>query len=119
LRLLAIAQAGPLGEIEQARAQVLHAQITFAMTRGRDAPPLLLQAARRLETLDARLARETYLQAFSASLSAHGLARGWDESEVAAAVLAAEGSLRTVPAICCWTDSPPSAAMAISPGCRR
>ena len=38
---------GPLDELEQARAQLLHAQITFAMTRGRDAPPLLLQAAKR------------------------------------------------------------------------
>ena len=39
LRLLAVAKAGPLDELEQARAQLLHAQITFAMTRGRDAPP--------------------------------------------------------------------------------
>ncbi len=39
LRLLAIAKAGPLDELEQARAQLLHAQITFATTRGRDAPP--------------------------------------------------------------------------------
>ena len=53
LRLLAMAQAGPLDELEQARAQLLHAQITFATTRGRDAPPLLLEAAKRLEPLDA------------------------------------------------------------------
>jgi hypothetical protein len=39
LRLLALAQAGPLDEYERARARLLHAQITFAMTRGRDAPP--------------------------------------------------------------------------------
>jgi hypothetical protein len=90
LRLLAVAQAGPLDELEQARAQLLHAQITFAMTRGRDAPPLLLQAARRLEPLDPRLARETYLEAFSAALSASRLGRGWDEREVAEAVLAAD-----------------------------
>ena len=37
--------------------------------RGGDAPPLLLQAARRLEPLDPALARETYLQALGASLS--------------------------------------------------
>ena len=42
LRLLAMAQAGPLDELGQARAQLLHAQITFAATRGSDAPPLLL-----------------------------------------------------------------------------
>ncbi len=90
LRLLAMAQAGPLDEHERARAQLLHAQITFAMTRGRDAPPLLLEAARRLEPLDPRLARETYLEAFAAALSADRLVRGGDAREVAAAVLAAD-----------------------------
>jgi DNA-binding CsgD family transcriptional regulator len=96
LRLLAIAQAGPLDEQERARAQLLHAQITFAMTRGRDAPPLLLEAARRLEPLDATLARETYLDAFAAALSADRLAHEGDAAKVAAAVLAAdwEPSLR-------------------------
>jgi DNA-binding CsgD family transcriptional regulator len=89
LRLLAIAQAGPLDELERARAELLHAQITFAMTRGRDAPPLLLEAARRLEPLDATLARETYLEAFAATLSADRLVRGGDAREIAAAVLAA------------------------------
>jgi DNA-binding CsgD family transcriptional regulator len=90
LRLLAIAQAGPLDELEQARAQLLHAQITFAATRGRDAPPLLLEAAKRLEPLDATLAHATYLEAFAAALSADRLARGGDAREVAAAVLAAD-----------------------------
>jgi DNA-binding CsgD family transcriptional regulator len=89
LRLLAMAQAGPLDELERARAQLLHAQITFAITRGRDAPPLLLEAARRLEPLDATLARETYLEAFAAALSADRLVRGGDAREIAAAVLAA------------------------------
>jgi hypothetical protein len=89
LRLLAIAQAGPLDEHGRARAQLLHAQITFATTRGRDAPPLLLEVARRLEPLDARLARETYLDAFAAALSADRLAQGGDADEIAAAVLAA------------------------------
>jgi DNA-binding CsgD family transcriptional regulator len=90
LRLLAIAQAGPLDELERARAKVLLAQITFATTRGRDAPPLLLEAAKRLEPLDATLARETYLEAFAAALAADSLVRGGDAREVAAAVLAAE-----------------------------
>ena len=85
-----VAKAGPLDELEQARAQLLHAQITFAMTRGRDAPPLLLEAAKRLEPLDPRLARETYLEAFAAALSADRLVRGGDAREVAAAVLAAD-----------------------------
>jgi DNA-binding CsgD family transcriptional regulator len=90
LRLLAVAQAGPLDELDQALAQLLHAQVTFAMTRGRDAPPLLLEAARRLESLDPTLARGTYLEAFAAALSADRLVHGGDAREVAAAVLAAE-----------------------------
>ncbi|HEY1568674.1 MAG TPA: AAA family ATPase, partial [Solirubrobacteraceae bacterium] len=89
LRLLAVAGAGPLDELEQARAELLQAQITFATTRGRDAPPLLLQAAKRLEPLDPRLARETYLEAFAAALSADRLASGAGAREVATAVLAA------------------------------
>jgi DNA-binding CsgD family transcriptional regulator len=95
LRLLAVAEAGPLDELEQARAQLLHAQITFAMTRGRDAPPLLLEAAKRLEPLDPRLAREAYLEAFAAAHSAHRLVRGGDPREIAAAVLAADWELST------------------------
>ena len=90
LRLLAVAQAGPLDEPERARAQLLHAQITFATTRGRDAPRLLLEAAKRLETLDPRLARETYLEALAAALSAESLVRAGDAREIAAAVLAAD-----------------------------
>jgi DNA-binding CsgD family transcriptional regulator len=90
LRLLAVAKAGPLDELEQARAQLLHAQVTFAMTRGREAPPLLLEAARRLEPLDTTLARGTYLQAFAAALFADRLVRGGDALEVASAVLAAD-----------------------------
>jgi DNA-binding CsgD family transcriptional regulator len=85
-----MAQAGPLDELERAQAQLLHAQITFAATRGRDAPPLLLEAAKRLEPLDATLARATYLDAFAAALSADRLVRGGDAREVAAAVLAAD-----------------------------
>ena len=84
-----MARAGPLDELEQARAQLLKAQITFVTARGRDAPPLLLDAAKRLEKLDPTLARETYLEAFAAALSADRLARGGDTREVAAAVLAA------------------------------
>ena len=60
------------------------------MTRGQSAPLLLLDAAKRLEPLDPRLARETYLEAFAAALSAERLVRGGDAREVAAAVLAAD-----------------------------
>jgi len=90
LELLATARAGPLDELERAQADLLEAQITFHVTRGRDAPPLLVQAAKRLESLDATLARETYLDAFSAALFAGRLAQGVGAREVAESVLAAE-----------------------------
>jgi DNA-binding CsgD family transcriptional regulator len=68
LGLLAMAQAGPLDELQRARGDLLRAQIAFASSHGRDAPPLMLSAAKQLEALDAGLARETYLEAFTAAL---------------------------------------------------
>jgi hypothetical protein len=55
----------PLDELQRARAALPHGQIAFASFRGRDAETLLLQAARLFEPLDARLARETYLDALA------------------------------------------------------
>jgi DNA-binding CsgD family transcriptional regulator len=48
----------------------LRAEIAFARTRGSDAPALLLDAARRLEPLDAAMARETHLEAMAAAMFA-------------------------------------------------
>ena len=90
LRLLGFAEAGPLDELDQARLELLRGQVTFAVTRGADAPQLLLQAAKRLEPLDSALARETYLDAFAAALFADQLTRGVGAREIAEAVLAAE-----------------------------
>src|SRR2546429_137202 len=70
LGLLATAHAGPLDDLQRARGDLLRAQIAFASSHGRDAPPLMLRAARQLEALDAGLARETYLEAFTAALFA-------------------------------------------------
>jgi hypothetical protein len=102
LQLLAMAQAGPLGALDGARVEQLSAQIAFAVTHGRDAPPLLLKAAKRLESLDATLARETYLDAYSAALSAGHLADGGSARDVAEAVLAADwgASARRSPRAC-------------------
>ena len=69
-RLLAAAEAGPLDELGRARVDLLQAEIAFAQSRGGDAPLLLLQAARKLETLDVRLSRDTYLEAWAAALFA-------------------------------------------------
>ncbi|MGY1666442.1 helix-turn-helix transcriptional regulator [Geodermatophilus sp. SYSU D00696] len=89
VELLSTARVGPLDELDRARAELLDAQITFAATRGRDAPRLLLAAARRLEPLDATLARATYLDAFAAAVAAGREARGGDLREVADAVVTA------------------------------
>jgi DNA-binding CsgD family transcriptional regulator len=83
--LLAMSEAGPLDELGRARTDLLHAQIAFAHSRGNEAPPLLLAAARRLEQLDVALARETYLDAVAAAIFAGRLARGPGLREVAAA----------------------------------
>jgi DNA-binding CsgD family transcriptional regulator len=85
LELLAAAEAGPLAEFQRARAELLHARISFDSSRIADAPQSLLKAARRLEPLDATLARGTYLDALSAGLFAGGLASGGGAREIAAA----------------------------------
>jgi DNA-binding CsgD family transcriptional regulator len=74
LALLAAAQATPLDELQRARVDLLRGQIAFASGHGSDAPPLLLEAAKRLEPLDPELARETYLDAWGAALFAGRLA---------------------------------------------
>jgi DNA-binding CsgD family transcriptional regulator len=68
--LLSTAEIGPLGELAAALVQRMRAQIAFALRRGDDAPPLLLRAAQRLQTLDAELARQTYLEALVAAIYA-------------------------------------------------
>jgi DNA-binding CsgD family transcriptional regulator len=68
LGLLASAEADPLDEFGRALIDLLRARLAFASSRGTEATPLLLAAARRLEPLDLSLARETYLDAFSAAL---------------------------------------------------
>jgi DNA-binding CsgD family transcriptional regulator len=89
LTLLATAEAAPLDEFERAQVGLLRAQIAHSQNRRSDAPELLLQTARRLETLDVGLARETYLDALWAAQFAGRLARGGQLLEVAQAALAA------------------------------
>ena len=73
-RLLGTAEAGPLDELGEARTDLLRAEVAFAQRRGGDTPLLLLKAARKLQTLDVRLARSTYLDALAAGLFAGRLA---------------------------------------------
>jgi DNA-binding CsgD family transcriptional regulator len=70
LELLATAELAPLDELQRARLERLRAEIAFARTRGSDAPVLLFDAARRLEPLDAAVARETHLEAMAAAMYA-------------------------------------------------
>ena len=86
--LLAAAELGPLDDLQRARLERLRAQIAFTSRRGRDAPLLLLEAARRLDPLDGGLARETYLEAIASAMFAGRLGTGPDEREVAEAARA-------------------------------
>ncbi len=86
LMLVAAAAEGPLGELDRARIDLLRAQIVSASTRGSEAPPLLLAAAKRLEPLDPRLARDTYLDALVAAMFAGSLAVRGGLLEIAAAI---------------------------------
>jgi DNA-binding CsgD family transcriptional regulator len=80
-RLLGMAEAAPLDEFQRARADLVRAQLAFAANRGSEAPLLLMRAAKRLEAVDANLARDTYLDALNAALFAGRLASpgGWPQ----------------------------------------
>jgi DNA-binding CsgD family transcriptional regulator len=89
LRLVAIAESGPLNELQGAQVGLLRGQISFDSSRGSEAPPLLLKAAKRLEPLDPRLAREIYLDAVAAAIFAGRLSNDPGLREIAQAVRAA------------------------------
>jgi DNA-binding CsgD family transcriptional regulator len=90
--LLSVAAAGPLSDWQQARVDLIGAELAFVASRGRDAPALLLQAARRLEPIDAELSRATYLQALSSAMFAGRLAIGVGVLDVARAAESAPPS---------------------------
>jgi DNA-binding CsgD family transcriptional regulator len=90
--LLVGAEIGPGDELQRAWLERLRARTVFESQRGRDAPPLLLEAARLLEPLDAEMARETYLEAVASAMFAGRLGTGPDERAVAQA---ARGSSRS------------------------
>jgi DNA-binding CsgD family transcriptional regulator len=93
LALVLTAEAGAVDELERARATLLRAEIAFASSRGSAAPALLLRAAKRIEPLDAPLARRGYLETLSAALFAARLATpGSDVRDVAHAVQAASSA---------------------------
>ncbi len=87
--LLAIAEMGPLDELQRASLERVRARISFAWTRGSDAPALLLAAARRFRPLDSRLARDTYLEALGAAMFRGRLGRADGVREAGEAARAA------------------------------
>jgi DNA-binding CsgD family transcriptional regulator len=89
LELLAQAEAGPADELLRARIGLLRGQMAFASSHGADASRLLLDTARQLERLDARLARETYLDTLAAAIFVGRLQGGVSLPEVARAALSA------------------------------
>jgi DNA-binding CsgD family transcriptional regulator len=97
--LLAIAELGPLSDVQHAQVARLRAQMDFARGRGggAGAPRLsepasqLLNAAKRLHTLDDDLARETHLEALAAAMYAGRLGEPGALARVAEAALEAVG----------------------------
>jgi DNA-binding CsgD family transcriptional regulator len=83
--LLSIAERAPLDRLDSVQLEVLRARIAFALGRGRDAPALLLKAAKSLESLDPIGARDTYLDAMRAVLFAGRFAEDTNLWDVAAA----------------------------------
>jgi hypothetical protein len=67
---------------------LLRGRAAFAAGRGRDAPRLLFEAARRLEPFDTELARESYLTAWGAAVNAGHYAEGNVLLEICRAVRA-------------------------------
>jgi DNA-binding NarL/FixJ family response regulator len=89
LELLALVEGSTPDALQQARAEWLRGQIAFASSMGSAAPPLLLDAARRLERLDPELARETYLDAWGAAFFAGRFASAGSLADVARAARSA------------------------------
>ncbi|WP_433379951.1 helix-turn-helix transcriptional regulator [Actinoplanes sp. CA-142083] len=96
-RMLTLATDGVVDELQRAQSDLLRAQLAFASSRGTEAPPLLLTAARRLEPLDERLARETYLDALAAALFGARLNESLGLPEIAEAARNAAGRIGPEP----------------------
>ena len=87
--LLSLAEGGRLSDFQQARRDLIRAELAFVTDRGSQAPALLLKAAKRLKPIDADLSRATYLQAVSSAMFAGRLALGGGVPEMARAAEAA------------------------------
>lgn len=92
-QLISTATSGTLDDTQRAHVDTMRAELAFITNRGGDAPKLLLEAARRLERLDADRARATYADALVAAIFAGRLAGpGGTVLDVAGAASAAPPS---------------------------
>lgn len=82
--LLEIAEASPLDEHSSAQLALVRAQLAFAINRGSDAPPLLLDAARRLAPFEPEAARDAFMEALGAAVFAGRLGGAVTPHEVIA-----------------------------------
>ncbi|MFG2357369.1 AAA family ATPase [Streptomyces sp. NPDC048521] len=87
--LATVAELCPLSVLDRARLARLRARILFARSRSDEAAPLLLEAAAQFTAAGSPLARETYLEAISATIFA-GRVHG--PTGARAAAIAARGS---------------------------
>jgi len=93
-------EAAPLltGPVSRAQAQRLQAAL-HSFTLPNEIPAVLLDAARALEPLDARLARDTYTEAIEAVLVSGQLTKGTTRAEIAHAALAAPPAPEVEPTV--------------------
>ena len=87
--LVAAAETGPLDELQQARVELLHGQIAMFSAQGPDGSLRLVRAAQHLESVDLRLARDTYLDAWGAAVTVGRLSAGSTLLEVSRAARSA------------------------------
>ncbi|MFJ2399351.1 AAA family ATPase [Streptomyces sp. NPDC087843] len=87
--LATVAELCPLSALDRARLARLRARILFARSRSDEAAPLLLDAAAQFTAAGSPLARETYLEAISATIFAD---RVHGPTGARAAAIAARGS---------------------------
>ncbi|MFK4119877.1 AAA family ATPase [Streptomyces longwoodensis] len=86
-----LAELCPLKSLDRARLARLRARILFARSRSDEAAPLLLEAAAQFTAAHSPLARETYLEAISATIFA-GRVHGATGARAAAVAARASGA---------------------------
>jgi DNA-binding CsgD family transcriptional regulator len=93
LELVDTAEAGPLDDLQRAWVGLLRGQVAVAAGAIGEAPALLLRAARQLEPLDGALARQTYLDAWTAAMFAGEFAQAGNLHDVSRAARSAPAPL--------------------------